>query len=296
METVVKLLVMHFISKHSYSFKTSKSYTAKPEIAVDMTEDEWDYFLLRWEAYKQVTHMPEEDVVPQLIKCCSEKLHKDQHSADTYSSESSLLSVIKQMAVRKVNTTVRRVHSCTPKQVMPSQSSGKSHQKGRFSSLEKVSGAEATPSAADSEWDMNFLFDPDLYENKSDPSNFKYSNDNLKEFTINHEKEANTIKEKIGAARPGLIKRGKINKSKSKKVGSPTLATSDIKDNMTMLVMTLLTGSVILSTMSSDIGDASNAQVAAVSEGRLVIGHHVYHKDRGWLRQAARSKPLVSLH
>ena len=36
--------------------------------------------------------------------------------------------------------------------------------------------------------------------------------------------------------------------------------------------------------------------MATVSQGRLVIGHHVYHRGRGWLKQAARSKPIVRLN
>ena len=65
---------------------------------------------------------------------------------------------------------------------------------------------------------------------------------------------------------------------------------------MVMLVTTLLTGSAILSSLPSDLGQVSPAQVAAVSHGKIILGHHVHHKSRGWLRQVARFKPMVKLY
>ena len=78
--SVTKLLAMHFISKYSSTFKDSKSYPAKPKIVPNMSEDDWDYFLSRWEAYKEVTHMPGDYVVHQLIECCSEEIIKKKIS------------------------------------------------------------------------------------------------------------------------------------------------------------------------------------------------------------------------
>ena len=60
--------------------------------------------------------------------------------------------------------------------------------------------------------------------------------------------------------------------------------------------MVLLTRSAIMSSLPSNEGQVSSAQVAEVSHGSLVLGHHVYHKGRGWLKQAARSKPMVNLY
>ena len=51
-----------------------------------------------------------------------------------------------------------------------------------------------------------------------------------------------------------------------------------------------------MSTFPSDKGAISNSQSVEVSEGSIILGHHVYDKGRGWLRKAARVKPLVNLY
>ena len=62
------------------------------------------------------------------------------------------------------------------------------------------------------------------------------------------------------------------------------------------LSMTLLTGSVILSSLPSSQGSVSSAQSVNVSEGTLKLGHYVYYKGKGWLKQAARHKPMIDLY
>ena len=112
-----------------------------------------------------------------------------------------------------------------------------------------------------------------------------------------YSKEVKNNFEKIGVTHPGLIKRGKNkNKRPNKKVGLPTLVNDLLPVQLVKLAMTLMTGSVILSSLPSQRGNLSNAQVAYVSQGKLVIGHHVFSKGRGWLRQAARVKPMIALH
>ena len=62
LDTVVKLLEMHFVSKHKPS-QSSKSSAAKvekakrPEIAAELSDEDWNYFLSRWEAYKKATSL-----------------------------------------------------------------------------------------------------------------------------------------------------------------------------------------------------------------------------------------------
>ena len=81
----MKLLEMHFSSKHSpkLSPKSSKSAAAKPEkarrpeLAAELSEEDWNYFLARWEAYKKVTCLEGEDLVLQLMECCCEGLRRD---------------------------------------------------------------------------------------------------------------------------------------------------------------------------------------------------------------------------
>ena len=109
-------------------------------------------------------------------------------------------------------------------------------------------------------------------------------------------KEVIRAKQKIGVTRPGQLKRGKISKIKSKKVRQPTLVNNEILMNIAALTLVMLTGTAILSTLPSQQGNVSSAQAAEVSNGTLVLGHHVYHKGKGWLRQGARAKPMVELY
>ena len=108
--TVVKLLEMHFASKHQSSKNSasnSKPEKAKrPEIAAELSDEDWNYFLSRWEAYKKATSLEGEDIVLQLLECCCEELRRDHHRnypSQTSATETSLLSEIKQIAVRAKN-------------------------------------------------------------------------------------------------------------------------------------------------------------------------------------------------
>ena len=58
----------------------------------------------------------------------------------------------------------------------------------------------------------------------------------------------------------------------------------------------LLTGSAILSSVPTQVGTVSSSQAVDVSNGSLIIGHHVFNKGKGWLRQAARVKPMIELY
>ena len=85
-------------------------------------------------------------------------------------------------------------------------------------------------------------------------------------------------------------------KKKSRKSRLPTHDGAGVSECVAMLVAALFTGSAILSSPPPDQGDASPAQVAVVHHGKLIMGHHVYDKSRGWLKQAARVKPMVRLY
>ena len=116
---------MHFTSKHQSSKSSSKTSAAKaekarrPEIAAELSDEDWMYFLSRWEAYKKATCLQGEDIVLQLMECCCEQLRRDHHRnypSQTSVTESSLLSEIKQIAVRAKNRAVNRVKLNTLKQ------------------------------------------------------------------------------------------------------------------------------------------------------------------------------------
>ena len=128
LDTVVKLLEMHFVSKHKPSQSSiPKSSAAKvekakrPEIAAELSDEDWNYFLSRWEAYKKATSLQGEDIVLQLMECCCEQLRRDHHrnfpsQSSTSVTETTLLAEIKQIAVRAKNRAVNRVKVNTLKQ------------------------------------------------------------------------------------------------------------------------------------------------------------------------------------
>ena len=100
--TAVELLKMHFSAKHivpnsEFSKAGSKVEKAKrPEIALEMTDEDWAYFLNRWSAYKKATGIVGEDIVLQLLECCCDQLRKDHYrnypNFNTTDSEDTILS------------------------------------------------------------------------------------------------------------------------------------------------------------------------------------------------------------
>ena len=67
-------------------------------------------------------------------------------------------------------------------------------------------------------------------------------------------------------------------------------------ENCVAMASLLLTGSAIMSTFPSDRGAISSSQSVEASEGSIILGHHVYDKGKGWLRKAARVRPLVNIY
>ena len=458
--TVVKLLEMHFASKHQSSKNSasnSKPEKAKrPEIAAELSDEDWNYFLSRWEAYKKATSLEGEDIVLQLLECCCEELRRDHHRnypSQTSATETSLLSEIKQIAVRAKNRAVNRVKLNTLRQdkgepirrfagrirslatvsdyavkctkckfdviytdevIMDQVIAGiadleiqkdvLSHPNAKTltletllvfiegkesgqSSLNLMTGGRGSVSAANlKEKRCRYCGDTHILgrrhckaanhlcekcgktghftkvckskkpfekptevkpkaeiedkakveaasefnwaagsswvcaatsanQDESHESDYEYSeNKNFyfyktcfnnhgisKEVKIDHKKIGAThpgqkeeIQEKIGASHPGPKKRGKT--KNFKKVGSPTLDNSkSVIEGLVSLAMICLTGSAILSTFASVPGHATSSQVASVTQGSIVLGHHVHDKIRGWVRQSAKRKPTVTL-
>ena len=71
---------------------------------------------------------------------------------------------------------------------------------------------------------------------------------------------------------------------------------TDLYEKWFGLALVLVTGSAILSSMPSGEGQLSSAQAVNVSQGSLVLGHHVFSHGKGWLKQAARKKPMIELY
>ena len=114
LDTIVKLLDMHFESKHSPPESkpaTENSCTVKPEkprrpeVSEDISDEDWQYFLYRWDCYKRSAGLKGEDIVLQLLQCCSETLRHDHHikfrSNSRNVTESTLLAEIKNKAVNR---------------------------------------------------------------------------------------------------------------------------------------------------------------------------------------------------
>ena len=112
--TVVKLLEFHFLSKHYLSHQFQDVSVALPErakrpvISCNASEEDWGYAMHRWKTYKRATHMVEEDILTELIACCSEELRQSYHSRFSNNkcieSETSCLSKLKRIALIDVNS------------------------------------------------------------------------------------------------------------------------------------------------------------------------------------------------
>ena len=50
----------------------------RPEMASEMSDEDWAYFVSRWEDYKKATALKGDEVIMQLMECCCE-----HHSGDT---------------------------------------------------------------------------------------------------------------------------------------------------------------------------------------------------------------------
>ena len=106
LDTVVKLLDIHVNSKHFLGQKCTQSKPEKakrPEIGAELSDEDWIYFVSRWNAYKKATNLSGADITLQLLECCCEELRRNHHRnypAEQQVSEESLLAQIKKIAVR----------------------------------------------------------------------------------------------------------------------------------------------------------------------------------------------------
>ena len=121
LETYLGLLKIHVAAVHQQNQAASKAEKAKrPELASDVSDEDWSYFQSRWTQYKKATGLQGEDVITQLLECCSEPLRRDHYrtfsGATETVTEDSILTQLKQIAVCKRNKSVNRVKLGTLKQ------------------------------------------------------------------------------------------------------------------------------------------------------------------------------------
>ena len=126
LSTVVELLKMHFAARHKPVEKEPSKAAIKlekakrPELTLEMSDEDWAYFINRWAAYKKALGLDGEDIVVQLMECCSEDLRKDHFrnypTFKTSDLEENVLRQIRQVAVRAKNRAVNRFKLHTLKQ------------------------------------------------------------------------------------------------------------------------------------------------------------------------------------
>ena len=87
-ETCLRLLEIHVAANHPNAAQTTarpshanvKAEKARrPEMASEMSDEDWAYFLSRWADYKRATSLQGDEVVLQLMECCCEQLRRDHH-------------------------------------------------------------------------------------------------------------------------------------------------------------------------------------------------------------------------
>ena len=114
---IVELLKLHCSAKHrtvesqpNVKPQVKAEKAKRPEISVEMTDEDWAYFVSRWCSYKKAASLEGEDIVIQLMECCTEELRKDHFrnypSFSTADSEENVLKQIRQVAVRVKNRAV----------------------------------------------------------------------------------------------------------------------------------------------------------------------------------------------
>ena len=111
MNECIKLMELHQRNKHDSSFKQKPPKIDRPDIKLDMGEDDWEAFKRRWKLFKNGTDVSPTQVVPQLIACCESDLESALFREDAELSdktEDQVLEAIRKLAVLKVALTTRR--------------------------------------------------------------------------------------------------------------------------------------------------------------------------------------------
>ena len=126
-ETCVQQLQIHTTARHAQPSKSAQGGLAKPEkakrpeLAGEMSDEDWVYFKSRWKEYKKATGITGDDIIIQLMECCCDSIRRDHHrtfskaegESATAVTEEERLKELKQLAVRKKNKAVNMVYRVT---------------------------------------------------------------------------------------------------------------------------------------------------------------------------------------
>ena len=113
---VAQLLAMHNGSAHAQTTQTPPmkvENVKRPTITSGGSNEEWEYFITRWNDYVDATQIDGKKKVIQLLECCDEDLRRDitrlAGGSLVDKSEKDVLQSIKSLAVREENSMVARV-------------------------------------------------------------------------------------------------------------------------------------------------------------------------------------------
>ena len=124
-EHASETVALSIFDSHKESHKVVASSSAKPpgigrpNMKQDVTEEEWDAFVLKWRRFKRYHNFPVGQVADQLLSCCEsdlETLLLKENPDVIDAGETALLAAMKAMAVDKVAVSVRRLKLFSLKQ------------------------------------------------------------------------------------------------------------------------------------------------------------------------------------
>ena len=112
LETCIALMQLHQTNVHeSGGARQRPPKMPRPELAQDITEEDWHVFTKRWELFCRGTSLAPQQISAQLLACCEPTLHtallrEDPGIADK--PEADILSSMKRLSVLKVALCARR--------------------------------------------------------------------------------------------------------------------------------------------------------------------------------------------
>ena len=113
-DVIVAALLTTHSSIHSHgNIKSTADKIKRPTITSDLSNEQWSYFVSRWDNYRKSTKISETEEVVQLLECLDEDLRMNltRSIGDKINQKNSteLLKAIKTFAVREENLIIARI-------------------------------------------------------------------------------------------------------------------------------------------------------------------------------------------